>query len=243
MKNKIIYLFLTALLSFNLFSDENTLRPGSGVYEFHFFNVTNPAGFVAAIETFDSSSCAEKWRNESGANVGLYSRMGGGHSHIILVAYENYDMMQKGQNIFASCAASSEMNVAFAKTSVSEDYYNYVTELVLEAGDWRLNTVFSNIEVKVKTGSQASYLEAYKQLTDSTADSFGSYGINRVVYGNKYVSHMLYNGSNSIQELNDALDEVYASNEFKSFNRKVGNIRKLVNSTLAQLVKAYPAER
>ena len=243
MKNKIIYLFLTALLSFNLFSNENTLRPGSGVYEFHFFNVTNPAGFVAAIETFDSSSCAEKWRNESGANVGLYSRMGGGHSHIILVAYENYDMMQKGQNIFASCAASSEMNVAFDKTSVSEDYYNYVTELVLEAGDWRLNTVFSNIEVKVKTGSQASYLEAYKMLTDSTADSFGSYGINRVVYGNKYVSHMLYNGSNSIQELNDALDEVYASNEFKSFNRKVGNIRKLVNSTLAQLVKAYPAER
>ena len=243
MKNKIIYLFLTALLSFNLFSNENTLRPGSGVYEFHFFNVTNPAGFVAAIETFDSSSCSEKWRNESGANVGLYSRMGGGHSHIILVAYENYDMMQKGQNIFASCAASSEMNVAFDKTSVSEDYYNYVTERVLEAGDWRLNTVFSNIEVKVKTGSQASYIEAYKLLTDSPADSFGSYGINRVVYGNKYVSHMLYNGSNSIQELNDALDEVYASNEFKSFNRKVGNIRKLVNSTLAQLVKAYPAER
>lgn len=243
MKNKIIYLFLTALLSFNLFSNENTLRPGSGVYEFHFFNVTNPVGFVAAIEAFDSSSCASKWRNESGANVGLYSRMGGGHSHVILVAYENYDMMQKGQNIFASCSASSEMNVTFAKTSVSEDYYNYVTELVLEAGDWRLNTVFSNIEVKVKTGSQASYLEAYKQLTNSTADSFGSYGINRVVYGNKYVSHMLYNGSNSVQELNDQLDEVYASNEFKTFNRKVGNIRKLVNSTLAQLVKAYPAER
>ncbi len=206
MKNKIIYLFLTALLSFNLFSNENTLRPGSGVYEFHFFNVTNPAGFVAAIETFDSSSCAEKWRNESGANVGLYSRMGGGHSHIILVAYDDYEKMQIGQTIFASCSASSEMNVAFDR-------------------------------------SQAAYLEAYKQLTESTADSFGSYGINRVVYGNKYVSHMLYNGSNSIQELNDALDEVYASNEFKSFNRKVGNIRKLVNSTLAQLVKAYPAKR
>ena len=243
MKNKIIYLILTGLLSFNLFSDENTLRPGSGVYEFHFFNVTNPAEFVAAIETFDSSSCAAKWRDESGANVGLYSRMGGGHSHIILVAYKDYDMMQKGQNIFASCSASSEMNVAFAKTSVSEDYYNYVTELVLEAGDWRLNTVFSNIEVKVKTASQTSYLEAYKQLTNSTADSFGSYGINRVVYGNKYVSHMLYNGANSIQDLNDSLDEVYVSNEFKTFNRKVGNIRKLVNSTLAQLIKAYPAER
>ena len=243
MKNKIIYLVLSGLLSFNLFSDENKLRPGSGVYEFHFFNVTNPVGFVAAIEAFDSSSCAAKWRDESGANVGLYSRTGGGHSHVILVAYENYDMMQLGQNIFASCAASSEMNVAFNKTSVSEDYYNYVTKLVLEAGDWRLNTVFSNIEVKVETGSQASYLEAYKQLADSTADSFGSYGINRVVYGNKYVSHMLYNGSNSVQELNDGLDEVYASNEFKTFNRKVGNIRKLVNSTLAQLIKAYPAER
>ena len=127
MKNKIIYLILSGLLSFNLFSDENTLRPGSGVYEFHFFNVTNPAGFVAAIEAFDSSSCATKWRDESGANVGLYSRTGGGHSHVILVAYEDYDKMQLRQNIFASCAASSEMNVAFDKTSVSEDYYNYVT--------------------------------------------------------------------------------------------------------------------
>ena len=243
MKKNLIYLIVSGLLSFNLFSSDSSLRPGSGVYEFHFFNVTNPEGFVSAIEAFDSSSCAAKWRNESGANVGLYSRMGGGHSHIILVAYENYDMMQLGQSIFASCSASSEMNVAFAKTSVSEDYYNYVTELVLEAGDWRLNTVFSNIEVKVKTGSQASYLEAYKQLTASTGDSFGSYGINRVVYGNKYVSHMLYNGANSIQDLNDSLDEVYASNEFKTFNRKVGNIRKLVNSTLAQLVKVYPAER
>ena len=243
MKKNLIYLIISGLLSFNLFSSDTSLRPGSGVYEFHFFNVTNPEGFVSAIETFDSSSCAAKWRNESGAHVGLYSRIGGGHSHIILVAYENYDMMQLGQNIFASCSASSEMNVAFANTSVSEDYYNYVTELVLEAGDWRLNTVFSNIEVKVKTGSQPSYLEAYKQLTNSTGDAFGSYGINRVVYGNKYVSHMLYNGSNSIQELNDGLDQVYASNEFKTFNRKVGNIRKLVNSTLAQLVKAYPAER
>jgi len=243
MKKNLIYLIVSGLLSFNLFSSDNSLRPGSGAYEFHFFNVTNPEGFVSAIEAFDSSSCAAKWRNESGANVGLYSRMGGGHSHIILVAYENYDMMQLGQNIFASCSASSEMNVAFANTSVSEDYYNYVTELVLEAGDWRLNTVFSNIEVKVKTGSQPSYLEAYKQLTNSTGDAFGSYGINRVVYGNKYVSHMLYNGSNSIQELNNGLDQVYASNEFKTFNRKVGNIRKLVNSTLAQLVKAYPAER
>ena len=243
MKKNLIYLIVSGLLSFNLFSSDSSLRPGSGVYEFHFFNVTNPEGFVSAIEAFDSSSCAAKWRNESGVNVGLYSRMGGGHSHIILVAYENYDMMQLGQNIFASCSASSEMNVAFANTSVSEDYYNYVTELVLEAGDWRLNTVFSNIEVKVKTGSQPSYLEAYKQLTNSTGDAFGSYGINRVVYGNKYVSHMLYNGSNSIQELNDGLDQVYASNEFKTFDRKVGNIRKLVNSTLAQLVKAYPAER
>jgi hypothetical protein len=54
---------------------------------------------------------------------------------------------------------------------------------------------------------------------------------------------MLYNGSNSVQELNDGLDEVYASVEFKTFNRKVGNIRKLVNSSLAQLIKAYPSKR
>ena len=55
MKN-ILLAFCIAFLSLNLFSNENSLRQGSGVYEFHFFNVTNPEGFVTAIEAFDSSS-------------------------------------------------------------------------------------------------------------------------------------------------------------------------------------------
>ena len=64
MTKNILITILLSFLSFSALADESKLRPGSGVYEFHFFNVTNPTGFVNAIETFDASSCAKKWRDE-----------------------------------------------------------------------------------------------------------------------------------------------------------------------------------
>ena len=64
MTKNILITILLSFFSFSALADESKLRPGSGVYEFHFFNVTNPAGFINAIETFDASSCAKKWRDE-----------------------------------------------------------------------------------------------------------------------------------------------------------------------------------
>ena len=244
MKKNILLILTIGLLSHSLTAQSSTgLREGEVKAEFHFFNVTDPEGFVSAIETFDASSCAKKWREESGANVALYSRFGSRQTHIILVTYDSYDQMQLGQGIFSSCNESSVMSVAFDKTTNSGDYYNYLTELALEAGDWRENTVFSNVEIKVDGISEATYLDAWIELTDANSDSVGSYGINRVLFGNKYVSHMIFSGSNSLDDLVSGLKQTYSSDAYTSFSRKVGKIRKTVNTTLAQLIKAYPAQR
>ena len=103
MKKNILLILTIGLLSHSLIAQSSTgLREGVVKAEFHFFNVTDPAGFVSAIETFDASPCAKKWREESGANVSLYSRFGSRQTHIILVTYDSYDQMQLGQGIFSS---------------------------------------------------------------------------------------------------------------------------------------------
>ena len=241
---KLIILIQISLMSFLSFSESNnSIRPGEIVAEFHFFNVTDTQGFVESIDKFDSSDCAAEWRKVSGADVGLFSRSGSRQTHIILVTYDDFNKMQKGNQVMASCPAASDMGKSFDRTTVSGDYYNYITELLLEGGDWTQNSVFSNVEIKVDMGKESDYLDAWKKLVSSNSDDFGSFGINRVVFGNKYVSHMIFNGTDSLKDLNDSLKETYASNDFKSFNNRARNMRKHVNTTLAQAIKSYPAER
>ena len=243
MKNKIIYLFLTSLLSFNLFSIENTLRPGSGVYEFHFFNVTNPAGFVAAIDTFDSSSCAAKWRNESGANVGLYSRMGGGHSHIILVAYENYEMMEKGRAIFSSCKDSAYMIKSFQDNTDTDRSWNWISENLVAARAWTNNTAFAKYNFNIEPGHESHYMNSWKNFMSSQLNTFdGSFGLNRIAYGNRYVSHMVYLGANSMDQLDKGIKSATSSKEYMDFASDVSSIRQNIYVELVQLVKFYTGE-
>ena len=88
---------LLIIFSVNSFSDNHAggLKPSSLTGEFYFFSVTDPVKFVVALDKFDSSVCAEKWRKESGVNVGLYSLAGSKHSHMILVTYDGYDNNEK----------------------------------------------------------------------------------------------------------------------------------------------------
>ena len=37
------------------------VKPGEETGEFHYFNVTNPAGFIEAIDEHYESDCAKKW--------------------------------------------------------------------------------------------------------------------------------------------------------------------------------------
>ena len=81
---KILFTMLITIFSLSIFSNDHEIRPGNVVAEFHYFDVTDPISFVATVDKFDSSSCAQDWREKSGVNIGLYALGGGGHSHLIL---------------------------------------------------------------------------------------------------------------------------------------------------------------
>jgi hypothetical protein len=74
-------------------------------------------------------------------------------------------------------------------------------------------------------------------------ESVGSFGINRILFGNKYYTHMIYLGSNSLSELTNSMKTAFSSRDYQTYLNKVEDIRTNVQTRMAQFVKAYPNER
>ena len=122
----ISFLFITSI---NLISDETVSMESDGtVAEFNYLTVTDPASFMMALDRFDKSDCAKKWREESGVLVSLWSLRGSGSSHFILVVYDNYEMMEKGRAIFSSCKDSAYMIKSFQDNTDTDRSWNWISE-------------------------------------------------------------------------------------------------------------------
>ena len=62
--------------------------------------------------------------------------------------------------------------------------------------------VFAKYNFKVEEGHESHYLNSWKKMMSSQLDAVkGSFGMNRVLFGNRYVSHMVYVGNESLDEL------------------------------------------
>ena len=70
----------------------------------------------------------------------------------------------------------------------------------------------------------------------------GSFGLNTISYGNRYVSHMVYLGADSMSELSNALKNVRSTSDFAEFASSVKDIRVSVNSELVQYVTSFNGE-
>ena len=146
MFRKITFTFLfMSFLSINLMSDghEVTMDSDGTIHEFNYLTVTDPTNFMMALDRFDKSKCAQKWRDESNVNVSLWSLRGTGSSHFILVVYENADMMQKGRNVFNSCKESADMIKTFQKNTDTDRSWNWVSQNVVTGRSWTSNSVFA----------------------------------------------------------------------------------------------------
>jgi hypothetical protein len=67
---KKLFISFAAIFSMVIVADGHAnVKPGEEIGEFHYFNVTDPAGFIAALDKHYASDCAKKWQKESGAEV------------------------------------------------------------------------------------------------------------------------------------------------------------------------------
>jgi len=240
------YLY-TALVVFcfnvNITAEEVTMESDGTIMEFNYLTVTDPQSFMMALDKFDKSKCAEKWRSESDVGVSLWSLRGSGSSHFILVVYENAEKMEKGRAIFNSCSESAFMIKSFQKNTDTDRSWNWVAENVVAASQWTTDTVFAKYNFKVDEGHESHYLNSWKKMMSANLDNVnGSFGMNRVLFGNRYSSHMVYVGNESLDALLKTQKAVLSSDAYAEFSKDIKDYRQNFNVELVSLVKFYTGE-
>jgi len=242
--NKFIYTtFIIFCFNLSVMADEVKMESDGTIMEFNYLTVTDPQNFMNVLDRFDKSECAENWRNESNVGVSLWSLRGSGNTHFILVVYENAEKMEKGRAVFNSCSESAAMIKSFQNNTDTDRSWNWVAENVVAADQWTTDTVFAKYNFKVDEGHESHYLNSWKNLMSANLDNInGSFGMNRVLFGNRYVSHMVYVGNESLDGLLTSQNAVLSSDAFLDFSMDVKDIRQNVNVELVSLVKFYTGE-
>ena len=242
--NKFIYTtFIIFCFNLSVMADEVKMESDGTIMEFNYLTVTDPQNFINVLDRFDKSECAENWRNESNVGVSLWSLRGSGNTHFILVVYENAEKMEKGRAVFNSCSESAAMIKSFQNNTDTDRSWNWVAENVVAADQWTTDTVFAKYNFKVDEGHESHYLNSWKNLMSANLDNInGSFGMNRVLFGNRYVSHMVYVGNESLDGLLNSQNAVLSSDAFLDFSMDVKDIRQNVNVELVSLVKFYTGE-
>lgn len=242
--NKYIYTtFIIFCFNLSVMADEVKMESDGTIMEFNYLTVTDPQNFMNVLDRFDKSECAENWRNQSDVGISLWSLRGSGNTHFILVVYENAEKMEKGRAVFNSCSESAAMIKSFQNNTDTDRSWNWVAENVVAADQWTTDTVFAKYNFKVDEGHESHYLNSWKNLMSANLDNInGSFGMNRVLFGNRYVSHMVYVGNESLDGLLTSQNAVLSSDAFLDFSEDVKNIRQNVNVELVSLVKFYTGE-
>ena len=247
-------LFVVFLALGNLNAAE--LEKDQSVGEFHYFSVTDPAGFVEAIDNHYDSECAEKWQRTSGAIVLLGQLSGDQATHVIYVGYPNYSKMEEGRGLFRSCAATPAMLATLSRTTNTNNYSNVIFEGVMAFNTESLQKYYIKTDVRIDTAMETAYSEEFVEFLadyagednvapDSHANFFtkSHHGINRVLFGNKVASHYIYFGSTDLDSLILNMKAMLSSKAYTRFNESVEDMRIVQNSALMEVLKAYPIER
>jgi hypothetical protein len=242
MKNKIYLISFSLLFIFAINANSANVKPGEETGEFHYFNVTNPAKFVEAMDEHYSSDCAAKWQAQSGAEVVLMQVLGSTHTHFIYVGYKNNDMLEKGRNLFGSCPETAKMIAKLNKHSESSDYVSRLGEQSLEVGDWTKDSHFMKFNFDVVPGKAGAYAKEWTKMMNSLEQT-NSAGLITHRAGSGWMSHFVYVGGDSIDDLYSTFDTNSQTKAFQTFVENVSSIRTLRNISLISPVKAYPAKR
>ena len=121
--------------------------------------------------------------------------------------------------------------------------WNWVAENVVAADQWTTDTVFAKYNFKVVEGHEGHYLNSWKKMMSANLDNVsGSFGMNRVLFGNRNASHMVYVGNESLDGLLKSQKAVLSSDAFADFSMDVKDIRQNFNVELVSLVKFYTGE-
>jgi len=208
------------------------------LHAFYFFNVTNPAGVIAAMDKFKSSSCG----SQMPADVGLMAETINGSAnstHFLIVSYETMADFSEAQELTQTCADSATFlqEMRSAATLITE----YAITPAIEVGDWTQDSAFMKFDMKVSDAEL--FAASWSELMDANVQSgviSNSYGLNRILLGNSEASHFVYLGAQDFESLVELETAIRGSSAFEEYQSEVGDVRELLNTSLITPVMNWP---
>ena len=210
------------------------------MHQFNFFNVTNPASFVAALDKFKDTDCGRQMP----ADIGLMAETINGpasSTHFVITSYETMADFSMTGALTQACSdfAVLVQEIRDVATPVTE----YAIIPAIEFGDWTQDSVFMKIDMRVSAA--ARYAASWSEMMDANVQSgvvSDSYGLNRILFGNSEASHFVYLGAQDFESLVELETAIRASIAFEEYLSKVGDVRELLNTSLITPVASWPKD-
>ena len=208
-------------------------------YAFYHIQSTNPAAVVAAMDKFWDSACGKQYPADVALSEEVFNG-GNTSTHFIINTFQNSEDQAKAAEIMRSCPDALvflEELYGSGVLAVSQ----YMGPAAVDENDWTQDSVFSKFDIIVEPQNQAAYAAAYSEMMEKVSDDVDlrSYGLGSIYFGRDKFTHWVWTGGRSIPELSAISEKLLAHPAFADFNRKVGAMRTVVNTTQVQILKGY----
>ena len=208
-------------------------------YAFYHIQSTNPAAVVAAMDKFWDSDCGKQYPADVALSEEVFNG-GNTSTHFIINTFQNSEDQAKAAEIMRSCPDALvflEELYGSGVVAVSQ----YMGPAAVDENDWTQDSVFSKFDIIVEPQNQAAYAAAYSEMMEKVSDDVDlrSYGLGSIYFGRDKFTHWVWTGGRSIPELSAISEKLLAHPAFADFNRKVGAMRTVVNTTQVQILKGY----
>ena len=208
-------------------------------YAFYHIQSTNPAAVVAAMDKFWDSDCGKQYPADAALSEEVFNG-GNTSTHFIINTFQNSEDQAKAAEIMRSCPDALvflEELYGSGVLAVSQ----YMGPAAVDENDWTQDSVFSKFDIIVEPQNQTAYAAAYSEMMEKVSDDVDlrSYGLGSIYFGRDKFTHWVWTGGRSIPELSAISEKLLAHPAFADFNRKVGAMRTVVNTTQVQILKGY----
>ena len=234
---KVILLLIAAVFSGTAVADDHT--DGGPFYAFYHLQVTNPAGVVGAMDKFWASDCGKQYPADVALSQEVFN---GGYesTHFIINTFQSIEEQTKAAEIMRSCPDSQVFLQELSANA--QPIMEYMGPAPVDENDWGQDSAFSKFDIIVEPQDQAAYAAAYLKMMKAVEQdiSLRSYGIGAVFFGRDKFTHWVWTGGRTQAELGAISQQLLSHPAYAAFNEEVGGMRKVVNTTQVQMLKAYP---
>ena len=195
-------------------------------------DVHDPQAFLAGLDRYYQTDAAQN------GNVVIWAMDFAGESQISHLAIGNFDSYADYEKTTSDRSQSAEWGAFIGS---ARDYLDVASRLMAierfrDGSGWEGHGAMAAFVMTVT--DPAAYAEAFTELTGSM-DNPGSVRLMELRFGGRGATHAALISAANVAALNNYLDELMGSDEYRRFARKFRDIRTIQNVEMLRRVRSY----